>query len=283
MIKGIRKDMKTKSVIINADDFGLSEEINKGIVQSFKKGIVTSTSLLVNREGFEDAVIKIKQNPKLDIGIHLNIFRGKPLTKLSYIVNKKGRFLENQILFFLKYSINKKLFAKEASQEFEAQIKKAKMHKIKISHIDTEKHIHIFPEVMKAVIHIAKKYKINAIRFPFESYELPIKSDNSQNLKNKISRIFYNKNIRILKANNIKVTKFYGISLSKNYSLKNLTIFLNCLKQGVTELSCHPGMNSKKSSYIDSYREQELKVLTSSKIKEEINKNKIELTNFTRL
>lgn len=68
-----------KNVIINADDFGLSEGINKGIVKAFRDGLLTSTSLMVNMPGFEDAISLIRENPDLSLGIHINIIRGKPV------------------------------------------------------------------------------------------------------------------------------------------------------------------------------------------------------------
>ena len=76
--------MEHISLIVNADDFGLNKCVNRGIIKAFNNGIVTSASLLVNRNGYEDALKNISENPKLGIGIHLNVFRGKPLTNPKY-------------------------------------------------------------------------------------------------------------------------------------------------------------------------------------------------------
>jgi len=270
-----------RSLIVNADDFGLNKEVNNGIIQAFKAGIVTSTSLLVNREGFEDSLAKIKENPGLDIGLHLNIFRGKPISELDYLVNKKGEFSGSSFKFFLKLKMNKELAKKEILQEFEAQIKKAKEAGVKFSHLDTEKHLHVFPEIFEAVCQLAKKYKVPSVRFPFETNSPEIKVKLSQSLKKAFSKRFFNKDYLILDSSELLYPDyFYGISLSKNFSQENLGLFLKNLKPGVTELSCHPGMNSKVDSYIDNFRKQELEVLTNPETRKIINNNKIKLITF---
>src|SRR6202142_4058846 len=62
-----------KKLIVNADDFGRSASINQGIIEGHQKGIVTSASLMTGREGFDEAVKLAKANPKLGIGLHLDL------------------------------------------------------------------------------------------------------------------------------------------------------------------------------------------------------------------
>ena len=66
-------------VIINADDFGYSQGINLGIIEAHKNGILSSTTMMANMPGFEHGVELAKNNPKLGIGVHLNLTCGKPL------------------------------------------------------------------------------------------------------------------------------------------------------------------------------------------------------------
>lgn len=271
-----------KKLIVNADDFGLSQEVNGGIIHCFKNGIVTSASLLVNREGFDDAIEKIKENHDLDIGVHLNIFRGRPLTGLKYLVRKNGEMAGNILFFMLKILMNKKSARCEIYQEFEAQIKKAMESGVVISHMDTEKHIHMFPFVFDIVADLAKKYNIGAVRFPFESqWAVPIP------YMRQLPKLFFGKffcriSKRILKASGLKAPDyFYGVSLSGKYSEKNFELFVGRIRPGISELSCHPGFLPKTISYyIDNYREEELIVLTSSFVKEHLFKKGIKLVNF---
>src|SRR4030042_5568247 len=84
-----------KKVIINADDFGLSPGVNRGILCGFRDGIVTSTTMMVNLPAFDDAVQIIKENPDLPVGIHLTLLWGKPVTdffKIPTLVCRNGCF-----------------------------------------------------------------------------------------------------------------------------------------------------------------------------------------------
>jgi len=60
-----------RSLIINADDFGMSEEVNEAVIRAYKEGVLTSTSLMVTGAAFEQAVRLAKENPGLGVGIHL--------------------------------------------------------------------------------------------------------------------------------------------------------------------------------------------------------------------
>lgn len=271
-----------KYLIVNADDFGLNQEVNSGIVYCFKNGIVTSASLLVNKEGFDDAIEKIKENPDLDIGVHLNVFRGRPLTRLKYLVRKNGEMAGNVLFFMFKILMNKKQAYKEIYKEFEAQIKKALENGIVISHLDTEKHIHMFPFVSEIVLNLAKKHNIRAVRLPFEN-----KWAINNPMFRQLSKLVFSKFLcRISKELFIRSglefpDYFYGVSLSGKYSEKNFELFIGRLRSGISELSCHPGFLPKTSLYyIDNYRKEELNVLTSDIIKESLFKKGIKLANF---
>lgn len=271
-------------LIVNADDFGLNREVNAGIVHAFKNGVVTSASLLVNREGFADALEKIKENPDLDIGLHLNIFRGKPIGKLNYLVRKDGNMAGNILFFLWKVIRNKKMARREIQQEFEEQIKKARGKGVKISHLDTEKHIHMFSFAFKIVVELAKKYDIKAVRFPFEekwALRLP--------MLRQLPKLFFgkffcriNKSKELLKSSGLKSpNRFYGVSLSGNYTEKNFLKFLTKINFGISELSCHPGLTiSQTSYYMDKFRQKELDVLCSENVKKFLSEKEIILADF---
>ena len=154
-----------KKLIVNADDFGYSEEINKGIIESHLNGIVTSTSMIVNMPGFKSAVKLAKKHTSLDIGIHLNLTEGTACT--SSTLSPKGKFSTRYTSFILKnYS------KEEIEAELEAQIKKLETAGIKISHIDAHEHVHVSSLVFDVIVSLAKKYKIMFIRVPDEKFAL---------------------------------------------------------------------------------------------------------------
>src|SRR4030043_336716 len=91
--------MKRKMLIVNADDFGMSEEISDGIITAHLEGIVTSTSLMVNMPDAKRAVRLAQQTPSLDVGMHLNMTEGHPVLppeKVPTLVNNTGEFLSDK-------------------------------------------------------------------------------------------------------------------------------------------------------------------------------------------
>src|SRR6266851_10522683 len=99
LIRNLSANMRgtpmAKLLIVNADDFGLSSGINVGIIEGFKKGILTSASIMVNAPAFDEAVELAHAHPDLGIGVHLNVLRGKavlPPDEIPSLVDANGRF-----------------------------------------------------------------------------------------------------------------------------------------------------------------------------------------------
>ena len=84
-----------KRLIINADDFGLSHGITDGILLTHRKGLLTSTSLMVNQPATEYAVRRAPEVSNLGVGIHLNLTEGSPiLSHPRTLADRQGRFFE---------------------------------------------------------------------------------------------------------------------------------------------------------------------------------------------
>lgn len=271
-----------KYLIINADDLGLSKEINDGIMDAHRNGIATSASLMTNQEYFSDVLPAIEQNPNLGVGIHLNILRGRPISQLEYLVDSRGNFQGNIALLTLKFLLNPKKTTEEVSREFDAQIKKAVDAGVKITHLDTEKHSHIFPFIFKIVINLAKQYNIKSIRFPFEKMTSAKNVSPRQWLKILFSNLFYKKCLSMIKQSGLSYPDFfYGISLSERFSVNNLKELVDNLQPGVSELSCHPAYKMPaSSSFIDKSRDTELETLTNPVLLSYIKEKEIVLTSF---
>src|SRR5215831_20185736 len=128
-----------KQLIVTADDFGLTDGVNRAVVRAHKEGVVTSASLMVNSPAFESAVELARQNPSLDIGLHLDL-TNKPFA-----------------LAVRPHKLN-------LEREVRAQIEKALGTGLHITHLDGHKHVHIIPAVWKVVHALASEYGIRAIR-----------------------------------------------------------------------------------------------------------------------
>lgn len=123
-------------LIINADDFGLTKGINKGILKAYTNGIVTSTTIMINSEEIEDAIMISKSCPSLSVGLHLTITSGKSLTTCPSLTDKEGNFL--------KTNKDTLVNQEELYKEWKAQIEKyIKLFNHLPTHLDSHHHSHL--------------------------------------------------------------------------------------------------------------------------------------------
>ena len=269
--------MQMKKIIINADDFGYSKDNNEAIKQGYLSGIITSTSLMANMEGFEDAVFNILPSCKeLDIGFHFNIIEGKSLTNQSLLCSTNGIF--NRSYLYLIANATKKNFLSQVETEFRAQIEKVLKY-CKITHIDSHVHTHAIPEIFNLTVKLAKEYNIKYIR---TQKELPyIVWKNSFNTKFPINILknillntftFQNKKTKIL-TNDYFIGVLYTGMMSEETILTGLK---KIKKDGtLTEIIFHPYLNPEKTNNY-----QEFLITQNPKFKEELQKSGFVLTNY---
>src|SRR5262249_12130161 len=111
-------------LIVNADDFGLTPGVNRGILQAHREGLVTSTTLMANSAAFEDAVPLAKSCPSLKVGCHVVLIDGQPLLPAESVVSLApgGQFRDN-LLSFAAAALTGSLRPDEVEAEATAQIK----------------------------------------------------------------------------------------------------------------------------------------------------------------
>lgn len=157
-----------KKFIFNADDFGMSKEYNKAVLEGNTNGFLSSASLCANGEAFSAAVNDIiPECPNLGVGIHLNIIEGKSLTNCPMLTDKDGNFNKGYLYFILN-SYNKE-FLRQVEGEFRAQIEKI-INAVEVDHIDSHVHTHAIPNLFKLTCELAKEYKIGYVRTQHEKF-----------------------------------------------------------------------------------------------------------------
>lgn len=165
-----------KKFILNADDFGLSNSINRAVLEGYQAGLLKSASLTANGKYFDEAINGIiPQCPELGVGIHLNITDGQSLcSDINLLTNEKGEFNNSAFQILYKaYNPKDSEFLTQLEREFRRQIEKV-LSKTKVSHIDSHMHIHAIPKIFDIVCRLAKEYRINHIRTHFEKpYIIP--------------------------------------------------------------------------------------------------------------
>lgn len=276
-----------KRVIINADDFGLTSEVNKGVVAAFRQGVVTSASILATGKAFSEAIDMVRENDGLGIGVHLCLteeYPVLPILDIPTLVDMDGRFHKNWSKLFIRLIIGK-ISLSEVRKELEAQIKKVINAGIVPTHIDSHQHIHLLPKISAIVINLAVKYGIKNIRYPKEdscSMHLSRRA-----LLRKIMLflpLFFFK--RKIKRHMLNCSDhFLGINSSGRLNLHFLESYLKRIMPGTTEIVCHPGeeMPDNQYKHWGYFWKQELDCLTSAQVRSLIKSSGVELVNYRRL
>lgn len=155
-------------LIINADDFGASREVNAAVLRAHREGFLTSCSLMVGGEAFQDAVLGAKEHPGLAVGIHLATVMGRavlPHQVIPHLVDRQGRFSRNSTWSGLKYYFLPAV-RRELRQELQAQFERFAATGLPCSHIDSHLHMHVHPVIFKAALDLGKQFGIRCMRVP---------------------------------------------------------------------------------------------------------------------
>lgn len=215
--------------IVNADDFGRTETVNKAIIESFEFGYVSNASIMVNMPFYEQAVLLAKEkNVMQHIGLHINLTSGKPLTvdicNCSRFVNENGIFSsrifkDKKMMFFLN-----KREKKAVAAEVDAQIEMFLKSGFVLRHADSHGHVHTFLALQKVVLRELKKYGFVSVRL---SRNIGI----SNSFHKRLYKQFINRNFKVLRA----CTDYFGSMLDVWKESGKLNA-----KDGVTEIMLHP-------------------------------------------
>ncbi len=278
-----------KKLIVNADDFGLHPQINKGIIKGHREGFITSTSLMCSAPAFDDAVALARQNPDLGVGIHLTLVGSVPSVlpkeKISSLVDANGLFPENYIVFAKKFYTGQVKMV-QLELELRAQIEKALGSGLTITHVDSHQHTHVLPFLSGLVVKLCSEYKINKIRIPREDYFFD--GGFAGGLGRKIGRagLSFCASMASVQAKNAGLyypQHFFGMLAGGNLNEKLIGNILAVLPEGVSEIMTHPGLNKEElaQNFTWNYHwEDELNAFLSEKNKTLLEQHKIVLTNF---
>ena len=241
-------------MIVNADDFGLSEAVNYGILSAHKNGIVTSTTIMPNMPAFDNAVNILKENSELGCGVHMTLSLNEPVLKNhKTIVDNNGKFFRRDT----NELVREKFDLDEVYNEFCAQIDKVINSGIKIDHLDSHHHVHTLESLKPVIEKIVKKYNL-PIRGGFEY------------------SINYDKTIPIIDS-------FYGENITEDYFDK----FIDEIKKyDVVDFMCHPSFIDESLVNFTSYSMQRMKeysILTDNNLKEKLKENNIKLIKYSDL
>lgn len=144
-------------LIINADDFGFSKSINDGIIDAYKEGLISSTTIMINMPYASDAISKWKENSSLGIGLHINLTQGSPVSDdVKSLVDENNIFHKHRKIENQEVAIT----YEDAYKEIKAQIERLLSFNVTIDHLDYHHNIHLNPAIRKALINLALEYNL---------------------------------------------------------------------------------------------------------------------------
>ncbi len=165
-----------RRLILNADDFGLTPGINRAVIDLHQAGVLTSATLMATGPAFEDAANLARRFPRLGVGCHIVLLDGTPVLSPERIPSlltpapssdQTSTLRPTLAAFVLALSLGR-LREDDLYREAFAQAEKLQQSGIRVTHLDTHKHVHIFPLVTRVLLRVAQKLGIAAIRNPFE-------------------------------------------------------------------------------------------------------------------
>jgi chitin disaccharide deacetylase len=241
-------------LIINADDFGVTCGVNRAIAELHRAGALTSATLMATGAAFDDAVAVASANPTLGVGCHVTLTDGIPVSppqSISTLLGPDGKTFRPSLVDFVQALLRGKISEAEIEREALAQVEKLHAAGIKVTHLDTHKHTHLFPAVTRPLLRVAEHCSIRAIRNPFEAtWSLALGHGNrlrrlQVNLLSSFKSTF-DRQPQIRVRGVLTTDATIGISATGHLDGPSLHQLLTALPaEGTFELCCHPGYNDE--------------------------------------
>lgn len=281
-----------RRLIVNADDFGLTLGVNRGIVQSHEHGIVTSTTLMATAARFSEAASLATQFPALSVGCHVLLVDATPVLEAGKIPSllepNGGAHFRDRLMNFACQAAAGRLDPEQLKAEITAQIRKLQAAGIAISHLDSHKHTHMFPAVLRAMLKAAKACGVGAMRNPFEPLVFARLGGWKRNFQLRLMSSFRRNFRRALDGAGVKTPDgCIGVAATGGLTEENFRQLIESLPDGTWEFVSHPGYNDAELDQVKTRlrdsREKELAILTSAAARQALERAHIQLISYREL
>jgi predicted glycoside hydrolase/deacetylase ChbG (UPF0249 family) len=238
-----------RQLVVNADDLGLTTAINDGIFHAHDRGVLTSASLLASASATGDAIGRLRTRPTLGVGCHLTLVDGRPTMpphRVPTLVDDDGQF-RSSWKSFISACLFGQVSLHEVERELTAQVFRLTEEGLRLTHLDTHKHIHVYPPIFDVVARVATRFGIPVLRVPQERGWL-FSEDRSvrrtirrQWLLNLATWSWNRRNYNVAARWRLQTPDFVGRVHTGVLSLSGLEQAVRRMRPGVTELMVHPG------------------------------------------
>jgi len=286
-----------KNLIVNADDLGWTEGVNRGIAEAHANGIVTSASILANGAAFVSGVELALSREGLGVGVHLNLSDGAPMAPrelVTTLLNDDGEFAGGTEAILMKLA-RRAIVLSEVEQEWDAQITRVREFGITPTHLDGHKHVHMLPGLFEVALRLAKRHQIGAIRVSHEDSPLrtALAAGENQHAAMVLKQGVQARGLKLLardareqaeRAGIATADYFCGIAQTGELTREGVANLLRGLPEGTTELMCHPGYVDedlrKSETRLQDSRRVEVEILTDRGIRNLVAEQGIRLIDY---
>lgn len=245
-----------RRLIVNADDFGRSHEINEAVIRAHREGILTTASLMVNESSAEEAVALARKNPSLGVGLHLVLVCGHsalPPSSIPDLVNKQSEFTDNPVAAGCKYFFSRRCQS-QLRDEIAAQFEKFRGFGLPLDHVNGHLHMHLHPAIFKILTENAAAWDIRTMRLTRDPFWLNARLASGQWLY-RLSHAFIYRTLSgrarpILSRLEIRHTeKVFGLLQNARVDDDYVKKLLPELPPGDSELYSHPSLHQYKNEF----------------------------------
>ncbi len=264
-----------KRLVVTADDFGLSREINEAVEHAHRDGILTAASLMVGSPAADEAVAIARALPSLRVGLHLVLVEARPVLppeRIPDLVDRAGLFRSDMAragaAMFFRPLVRRQLLA-----EVEAQFAAYAATGLPLDHVDAHKHFHLHPTIAGALIATGRRYGARAVRVPAEPAALVRAIDpDAPRLVPAITTPFTRRlGSRLRRAGFAVPDRVFGLAWSGAMSADRVAAVLDRLPDGLTEVYTHPAIAGGFAGAAPGYRyADELAALTSPRVRDAV-------------
>jgi len=287
-----------KNLIVNADDWGWSDGVNRGIAEAHRNGIVTSASVLANGTAFLAALELARAMPSIGVGVHLNLSDGAPAAEpetVTSLLNEDGGFAGGPEGLLLRMA-RRAVELSEVEREWDAQITLVREAGIAPTHLDGHKHVHMLPGLFEIALRLAKRHGIGAIRVAHEESSLRTALGARRERHGGIvmRQGVQARGLKLLARDAREIAEragiaaadyFCGIAQTGELTREGVERLLRTLPEGTTELMVHPGYLDERlensATRLRESRQEEVRILTDTGIRNVVASEGIRLIDYS--
>ena len=274
-----------RRLIVTADDFGSSPEVNQAVEMGHRHGILTSASLMVGAPAARDAVERARHLPNLHVGLHLAVVDARPSLpprEVPGLLDPGGRLPTDLpaagVRFFFLPAVRREL-----AREVRAQFESFRATGLTLDHVNAHHHMHLHPTVAALIVRVGRDFGLKAVRVPAEPAGILARAGDPP--RSLLGHRFVGwwaslLRARLRRAGLVCNDHLFGLAWTGSVTEERILRLIPHLPEGLSELFCHPATEAAAAAPSGFRPAEELRALTSSAVSRRLAEHEIHLVGF---